>query len=155
MVDPGTARDLLQTMESISKYAAETQAFLAKTLRLTYPQWSIVWAIKELDTGVGVSVGDAAKKLRVDPSFVTAQTKILEKKGIVHRNASQLDGRIILMSIDAAIDASMLALAPKQSALNDFIFAGFQQDEVRMLLSVCKRLESRIAKAGLLLEIDE
>jgi DNA-binding MarR family transcriptional regulator len=40
-----------------------------------------------------------AKMLHVDPSFVTTQSKILEKKGFMRRKTSGDDARVVQMSL--------------------------------------------------------
>jgi len=66
---------------------------------ITGPQWNILMAIDHLDEGGGVSMGEIANKLHVNSTFVTAQSKIMEKSGHLRRVTSNSDRRIVLVSL--------------------------------------------------------
>ncbi|MBV8747742.1 MAG: MarR family transcriptional regulator, partial [Xanthobacteraceae bacterium] len=66
---------------SVNVHLEELRYFWAKALGISGPQWMIVMALYDLDQGGGVAVNAVAKKLHVDSSFVTTQSKLLEKKG--------------------------------------------------------------------------
>ena len=63
----------------------EIRQFWAKTLGISGPQWMILMAMADLDKADGVPVNVVSKLLHVDPSFVTTQSKLLEKKGFLRR----------------------------------------------------------------------
>ncbi len=71
----------------------------AKTLGISGPQWMILMALSDMDKGDGVPVNVVSKKLHVDSSFVTTQSKLLEKKGFLRRKTSTEDARIVQMSL--------------------------------------------------------
>jgi MarR family transcriptional regulator, organic hydroperoxide resistance regulator len=48
----------------------------------------ILMAVAELDRGEGLPVNAVSKMLHVDSSFVTTQSKLLEKKGLMRRRAT-------------------------------------------------------------------
>lgn len=73
--------------------------FWAKELGISGPQWMILMAIGDLDRGKGVPVKDVSAMLHVDPSFVTTQSKMLEKNGFLRRIPSSEDARVVLMSL--------------------------------------------------------
>ena len=52
--------------------------------------------VGDLDTGNGVPVKDVSAMLHVDPSFVTTQSKMLEKNGFMRRVPSRQDARVVL-----------------------------------------------------------
>src|SRR5216683_6344889 len=64
---------------SIGAYQEELRHFWARTLGVSGPQWMIVVALSDFDQGEGVPVNVVSKMLHVDPSFVTTQSKLLEK----------------------------------------------------------------------------
>jgi hypothetical protein len=79
---------------AINVHLQEIRYFWAKTLGITPPQWMILMALADLDRGEGVPVKTVSKMLHVDPSFVTTQSKMLEKKGFMRRKASPDDARL-------------------------------------------------------------
>src|SRR6185437_1064642 len=84
---------------SINVHLEELRHFWAKALGISGPQWMILMALVDLDHDDGVPVNAVSKKLHVDPSFVTTQSKLLEKKGFLRRKTSTDDARVVLMSL--------------------------------------------------------
>jgi MarR family transcriptional regulator, organic hydroperoxide resistance regulator len=76
-------RQFTWAITSINFHLQEVRYFWARTLGISGPQWMILMALVDLDKGEGASVRAVAKVLNVDSSFVTTQSKILEKKGLV------------------------------------------------------------------------
>src|SRR5581483_6058543 len=108
---------------SINVHLEELRYFWAKTLGISGPQWMILMALMDLDQDDGVPVNAVSKKLHVDSSFVTTQSKLLEKKGFLRRRTSREDARIVQMSLTDKTYKQLAGLAAQQEALNDFIFA--------------------------------
>lgn len=160
-IDPVTpsphavAQDLFLTIGSIAKFFSDTQSVWAKSLGMTNPQWQIVTVIIDMDVGTGVSVADVAKKLRVDPSFVTAQTKLLEKAGHIRRVPSKKDGRVVLMSLSDRARKQIASLQARQQTLTEFLLSDLGDEEIIAMLESSKKLERRFAKALHLLAINE
>ncbi|KYH01821.1 MarR family transcriptional regulator [Bradyrhizobium sp. DOA1] len=90
----------------------------AKLLGVTEPQWLMLMGITELDIGKGVSGTDLAKKLRVHPSFVTGQAKILEKQKLILRQPRSDDARFVLMSLSPKAKIDFEKISEKMIALN-------------------------------------
>src|SRR3984893_15281591 len=108
---------------SINVHLQELRSFWAKALGISAPQWMILMALADLDQGGGVPVKLVSKMLHVDPSFVTTQSKILEKKGFMRRRTSAEDARVVQMSLTDKTYKHIANLAARQDELNDFIFA--------------------------------
>jgi MarR family transcriptional regulator, organic hydroperoxide resistance regulator len=125
----------------------------AKSLGITGPQWTILQAVKMLDHDSGVSVKAVADALQVHASFVTTQSKLLEKRGLLHRKTSTTDGRLVHMSLTDKAYKSLAKLADRIRALDDFIFAdlnGRQLEELAELLATMRtRLKKAIAKLAI------
>src|ERR1700710_2976253 len=130
---------------SINVHLQEIRYFWAKALGISGPQWMILMALADLDQGEGVPVKVVSKMLHVDPSFVTTQSKMLEKKGFMRRKTSEDDARIVQMSLTDKTYKHIANLASQQEALNEFIFAEFGDRELAELTvklgSLTKRLE--------------
>jgi DNA-binding MarR family transcriptional regulator len=139
---------------SISVHLEELRHFWAKTLGITGPQWMIIMALADLDKGEGVPVNAVSKMLHVDPSFVTTQSKLLEKKGFIRRKTSAEDARIVNMSLSDKTYKHLANLASQQEALNEFIFAEFSADEINDLTGKLAALKKRLEKACMKAALD-
>ena len=139
---------------SISVYFQEIRYSWAKILGISGPQWLILTALRDLDTGQGASVKSVAKMLHVDASFVTTQSKILEKKGFVRRRTSDDDARVVEMSLTDKSYKHMANLASREENLNEFIFEEFTNDELRTITDRLALLKNRLEKASLRMTLD-
>ncbi len=95
-----------------------------------------------------------SKKLHVDSSFVTTQSKLLEKKGFLRRKTSVEDTRIVQMSLTDKAYKHLAGLASQQEALSEFIFAEFDDRELGELTNKLIALKDRFEKAGLKVVVD-
>lgn len=120
----------------------------AQKLGVSGPQWSMLMAIAELDRGAGVSVKAVAKLLLVDPSFVTTQSKGLEKKRLVQRRTSHDDARVVQMSLTDRTQKFLDELRSQQEELQKFIFAEFNEKELSDLTHKLSGLIERFEKAS-------
>jgi len=139
---------------SINVHLEELRYFWAKTLGVSGPQWMILMALVDLDQDDGVPVNAVSKKLHVDPSFVTTQSKLLEKKGFLRRKTSSEDARIVQMSLTDKTRKHLAGLAAQQDALNDFIFAELSDRQLGDLADTLTMLRNRLEKATLKVVVD-
>jgi MarR family transcriptional regulator, organic hydroperoxide resistance regulator len=139
---------------SINVHLEELRYFWAKTLGISGPQWMILMALVDLDHDDGVPVNAVSKKLHVDPSFVTTQSKLLEKKGLLRRKTSSEDARIVQMSLTDKTHKHLAGLAAQQQALNDFIFAELSDRQLGDLAETLTMLRNRLEKATLKVVVD-
>jgi MarR family transcriptional regulator, organic hydroperoxide resistance regulator len=152
--DQDAIRRLSWEIASISAHLEELRYFWAKTLGISGPQWMIVVALADHDQGDGVPVNAVSKLLHVDPSFVTTQSKLLEKKGFVRRKTSSEDARIVQMSLTDKTRKHLANLASQQESLNEFIFAEFSERELNDLAGKLGALKRRLEKAVLKVVVD-
>ena len=143
------ARQLAWEIAAINVHLQEIRYFWAKTLGISGPQWMILMALADLDQGNGVPVKVVSKMLHVDPSFVTTQSKMLEKKGFMRRKTSLDDARVVEMSLTDKTYKHIANLASEQEALNGFIFEEFSERELGELTGKLARLKNRLEKASL------
>ncbi|WOH63730.1 hypothetical protein [Bradyrhizobium sp. BWA-3-5] len=68
-----------------SDHPQQVRSFWAEALGVCGPRWMILVALADLDRGDGVPVNVVSEKLQVDPSFVTAQSRLLESRGFLRR----------------------------------------------------------------------
>src|SRR6267154_6441250 len=121
--DQDIIRRFTWVIASISVHLEELRYFWANALGISGPQWMILMALAEIDQDDGVPVNAVSKKLHVDASFVTTQSKLLEKKGFVRRKTSSEDARVVKMSLTDKAQKNVARLAVQQETLHEFIFA--------------------------------
>lgn len=134
---------------AISVHLEEIRHFWAKTLGISGPQWMMIVALADMDQGDGVPVNAVSKMLHVDPSFVTTQSKLLEKKGFVRRRPAKEDARIVKMSLTDKTYKQLASLSAQQESLNEFIFAEFSAQALDELTNKLTALKRRLEKARL------
>lgn len=139
---------------SINVHLEELRYFWAKTLGISGPQWMILMALADMDQDDGVPVNVVSKKLHVDSSFITTQSKLLEKKGFLRRKTSTEDARIVQMSLTDKTYKHLASLASQQEALNDFIFAEFNDQQLDEFTTKLSALKNRLEKACLKVVVD-
>jgi len=152
--DQEAVRRFSWEIASISAHLEELRQFWAKTLGISGPQWMIVVALADHDQGDGVAVNVVSKLLHVDPSFVTTQSKLLEKKGFVRRKTAAEDARIVKMSLTDKTSKHLANLAAQQESLNEFIFAEFGDHELADLTGKLAAVKRRLEKACLKVVVD-
>jgi MarR family transcriptional regulator, organic hydroperoxide resistance regulator len=152
--DQDAVRRFSWEIASISAYLEELRHFWARTLGITGPQWMIIMALADHDQGEGVAVNVVSKMLHVDPSFVTTQSKLLEKKGFVRRKTATEDARIVKMSLTDKTSKHMAGLAAQQDSLNAFIFAEFDDRGLTDLTEKLAAVKRRLEKARLKVAVD-
>ncbi len=105
---------------AINTYLEKIHQFSAKALGVSSPQWKILMAIAHLDPENGVPGNVVSKMLHVDPSFVTTQSKILERAGLLRRKSSSTDGRVVHLLLTAKTARYLSALSQQHDATNEF-----------------------------------
>jgi len=132
---------------AVGVHLEELRYFWAKTLGISGPQWMILMALADMDEDDGVPVNVVSKKLHVDSSFITTQSKLLEKKGFVRRRPSTEDARIVQMSLTDKTYKHLANLAAQQEALNEFIFAEFDNRALEEITNKLTSLQTKLEKA--------
>jgi len=139
---------------AISVHLEELRYFWARKLGISGPQWMILMALADMDEADGVPVNAVSKKLHVDSSFVTTQSKLLEKKGFVRRKSSSEDARIVQMSLTDKTYKHLANLAAQQEELNAFIFAEFDGRALEEFTDKLVALQRRLEKACMKVTLD-
>lgn len=146
-VDSDTVGHFTATIASVAVHLDEIRHFRAKTLGISGPQFAILLAIKRLDEGEGVSVRHVARALHVDSSFITTQSKLLEKKAMVRRRVDGSDARVVNLSLSDKASKQIAGLADDEQELNEFIFSDIGSAALRQLTAQLDHLEQRLEKA--------
>lgn len=117
--------DLLQRLfwevKEIHSALGEVQKFWANRLGITASQWNILMAISLLEDGEGARVNLVSAKLGVDGSFITAQSQLLEAKGMICRKPSAIDRRVVLLALSSKARREIDELSGSRNAVNSYV----------------------------------
>lgn len=147
-------RQFLWDIAAINIHLDEIRHFWARELGISGPQWMILMAVNDLDAGKGVPVKDVSAMLHVDPSFVTTQSKMLEKNGFMHRTPSRQDARMVLMSLSDKAGKKIGMLASRRDSLSDFVLADFDNPALQNISDQLAKLKARLQKAAVMLSVE-
>ncbi|UPK05839.1 MarR family transcriptional regulator [Bradyrhizobium sp. 170] len=148
------ARQFMWDIRSINVCLEELRQFQANVLGITGPQWMILMALADLDRENGVPVNVVSRLMHVDSSFVTTQSKLLEKKGFLRRKPSTSDARVVQMSLTDKTYKHLASLAAQQDALDEFVFGEFGVRELAEFANRLTALRHRLEKARLKVVLD-
>jgi DNA-binding MarR family transcriptional regulator len=150
-----TVRRFIWSVFSIHTYLDDIHQIWANLLGVSEPQWLILLAIDELDGGEGVPGTKISAKIHIHPTFVTTQTKSLEKAGFVTRITSATDARYVLMSLTSKARAEIAKLSAQRQALNESIFAGLDDCELQSVTDTLARIMKNAEKAARRLSVED
>ena len=140
---------LTWAITAINAHLEELRQIWARALGISASQWMILMAISDLDTENGVPVNAVAKMLHVDGSFVTTQSKLLEKKGLVRRKPCPLDARVVRLSLSDKALKQLGRDHDQQQAAADTVFGDFEGDELNEFITRLTSVRRRLEKARL------
>jgi len=106
---------------------------------LTHAQWVPLY---KLWRGEVRTVAELARDLQVDPAAMTRSVDRLEAKGLLRRERSAQDRRVVELLLT---DTGALAAAAMPAVLSDVInahLAGFSHDEWQLLMQLLERMLS-------------
>jgi len=145
-----TVHHFVWTVGAIGVHLEEVYRVWAKSLGVSVPQWMILMALSDFDEGHGVRVNEVSKILQVDPSFVTTQSKLLEKQGYIRRKASPHDARAVQTSLTDKAVKELAKLRAQQEKIFNFVFSEFNDREFEKLLKGLSLLKDRLEKASVM-----
>ncbi|NUR10630.1 MAG: MarR family transcriptional regulator, partial [Bradyrhizobium sp.] len=116
--------------------------------------WLILMAISDLDKDDGIPVNVVSKLLHVDPSFVTTQSKLLEKKGLLRRRPSPTDARVVRLSLAEKTQKHIASLNEQYRTIREFVFQEFDENELTEFTTKLATLKNRLEKACVRLTLD-
>jgi DNA-binding MarR family transcriptional regulator len=149
-----TVQQFIWDISSINVHLEDIRQFWAEVLGISGPQWMILMALSDLDRGKGVSVKEVSTMLHVDPSFVTTQSKLLEKNGFMRRVPSRDDARVVLMSLSDKASKQIASLAERRDSLKAYILEGIDHREFQALAESITKLKTRLEKATRMLALE-
>ena len=104
---------------------------------LTFSQWTTLVALHD---GRITTAGDLAHNICHDAGSLTRLTDEMVKRGLVSRNRSESDRRVVTLSLTARGRDLVEALAPRVMNFWNGLLAGFSHAEVDTLINFLTRL---------------
>lgn len=140
--------EFIWNMIAVSNSAEKLNSIWAKMLGLSVHQWMILVAIRDLDRSRGISVSGVASKLQVDPSFVTCESKKLERNGLLQRVKSPNDARVVMMTLTNKARSEISRVLTTHEPTKESIFRDVEGllDEVNATLWSLREKLERAAK---------
>jgi DNA-binding MarR family transcriptional regulator len=116
-------RQLVYDLLTISVRMETVRMHLARQIGISGAQYSVLVAIAQFQGTDGVSVSKVAEVLHVSGAFITAETRQLERSGLVIKAINPRDRRGVLLRLTPKGERQMFALSPAITAVNDKFFA--------------------------------
>jgi DNA-binding MarR family transcriptional regulator len=135
-------RQLVYDLLTISVRMETVRTHLARRIGITGPQYSVFVAIAQFQGVDGVSVGKVAKVLHVSGAFITAETRQLERLGLVIKAINPRDRRGVLVRLTPNGERQMIAISSAIMAINDKFFAPFAPTAFRKFAALAAQLVS-------------
>lgn len=146
---------LVWDISAISVYTMRIAELLGKRIGVSGPQWMILMAIEELSDGTGLSVKAVAALLHVDSSFVSVQSKMLEKRDLIRRSRCMQDRRIMLLSLTDKATRRLMPLIPTRARLQGSIRGDLDGSTLLQLSNMLSALRDRMRKEAALVATGE
>jgi DNA-binding MarR family transcriptional regulator len=147
-------RRFLWAIRSVCEQVEQIDNVWAAKMGITGPQWLILTALADASDDRGTAVNRLAKALHVDPSFITTQTKLLERSGLLTRKPSAEDARVVLISTTGKFQKSWKELSSQRNTIHRLVFSKFGADDIDRLTTVLAEVESSLKIAATLAHLD-
>lgn len=137
-------RKILSDFFTVAGRIETARRQLGARIGLSGPQFSIIMTIAELEGSTGVSVGQVAEFMHVAPTFITAESGKLLRRGFVGKQTDATDRRVIRLRLSRKGRAGLEALIPLLRQLND---AFFDLESRKQFETLCRAFD-RIVKSS-------
>ena len=139
----GSDNDFRKLVEGLLTFFASHVAIrdgYASLLALTGAQYTIMLCIRNLSGGGSVNVGTVASHLRLTGSFITVETKALERRGLVFRERGVEDRRMVSLSLSSSGTSLLDSIADMRRQVNDVEFGCLSRRDFELLVPMVERL---------------
>lgn len=145
--DPATEEALRLWIVLARAYQTFTRVVSARVVErgLTIPQFGVLEALYHLGP---LSLGELADKLLVTGGNVTYVMDRLEEQGLVFRQRSELDRRVIEARLTSEGEALIGTLFPEHAAYIRDLLDHLDPEEITQLRTLLKKLGKGIARSA-------
>ncbi|MBI4294029.1 MAG: MarR family transcriptional regulator [Betaproteobacteria bacterium] len=124
-------RRLVYDFLTLSARMRTMREHLGEQAGLTAPQYTFLMAVMELGEHTGVTMTELADYLLVTPAFVTHESNVLVRSGLIVKRANPQDGRSSLLSLSEKGWRLVSKLIPEVRAVNDLFFSQLDETTFR------------------------
>ena len=121
---------------SVNRVLPQMEA-LFQDQELTFSQWTTLVALHD---GRITSAGELAHNICHDAGSLTRLIDQMEKRGLVTRQRSKQDRRVVTLSLTARGRTLVEALAPRVMNFWNKLLSGFSHGEIETLIALLTRL---------------
>lgn len=151
----GRFREVIQSIFGLAARMTALRERIGEVAGLTGAQYSMLLSVGHLTRGgETVSVNTLAAHLHVSGTYVTAESKKLEKLGLLRRDPNPDDRRSVLLSLNEAGRILLDDVLPFVRAINDVLFADLTQASFTVLHSELPNLVETADEALLIAEAE-
>jgi len=143
LLEDGSDRAFQRLIFNLFTLAArleQVRVHFASRMGISGPQYSLLRAVASLQGREGVSIGIVAEHLHVTSAFITAQSRLLAERGLVHKQDDTTDRRVSRLSLTAKGEHLVNEIIEEIRPINDLFFGGLRKQEFRALSSIMEKL---------------
>lgn len=133
-------RDLINGLLTLTVRIELLRDHLANRLGVTGPQYSLLMAVGQLGGTEGISVGKAARALRVTSAFVASESSRLAEAGLLEKRPDKSDRRSILLCLTSLSIDRLASLGEEIRDVNDEVFGRLTRSEFDTLTRLVSEL---------------
>jgi DNA-binding MarR family transcriptional regulator len=121
-------------------HPAVEAAFAAEAI--SFSQWALLMCLRD---GLAKNCGDAAKIMAHDPGSLTRLVDQMQRRGLIARQRSEADRRVVTLALTPAGETMVNALTPHVVKCMNDALDGFTHAEVDTLVSLLGRLVANVS----------
>lgn len=144
---------LVWDVSAISFSILRMAELLGRRVGLTGSQWLLIKAVDFLADRDGIPVGEVAALLNMKGSFVSAQIRPLEQRGLLNRTQSAEDRRVILLSLTWSAKQTLTRVEDEMCSIEEIArgtlvdrHVGELSDSVNAMRRRMDRATARVAR---------
>ncbi len=149
----GAFRQLIQDMLSLSVRLQAIRDKFGAVAGISGPQYSIMIAVAHMErAAIPVTVGGLGAHLHVSGTFITAESKKLERAGLLRKQPNPIDRRSVILSLTDHGHTLIDSVRHIVRAGNDTIFRELSQDDFNALRRMMAGMVDAVGDALVLTE---
>jgi len=131
---------LIFDLFTIADRIERVRVHVASRAGISGPQYSLLRAVALLEGDEGVSIGVAAEHLQVTSTFVTAQSGLLARRGLLWKKEDATDRRISRLVLSPEGEDLVSQIIDEVRPINDLFFGALQKEEFDTLRAIMEKL---------------
>jgi DNA-binding MarR family transcriptional regulator len=135
-----TFQKLVFDLFTISARLEDVRIHVASRMAISPPQYSVLRAVAALQGPRGVSIGAIADHLNVSSAFITAQSRGLFERDLMHKREDATDRRVSRVSLTRKGEGLVDDIVEQVRPINDIFFGVLGVREFDALSAIVDKL---------------